>query len=347
MLTACRSGEVRGACWEEIDVEGGEWTIPAERMKNRREHRVPLSARVREILAEAKAHVVRNKVEAAYARSDLFERRRVLMEQWRSSWPTAIRTCSPFRYEELRDGGLAGDHKHVARLRDLEGVKGANRRRTCSTRGCSPVDRCWLVHPANDTIRLVVAETVGSGRHRVNGHPKEYWSMLVYASRLRLQGDDSELVACKAIGGWLKEQLGFGLHPDQLLRNGDYKGQRGEHPSRLRIYSCYDGEPALCAWVLKHEDADVCGRRWTVEVGVKKSPETLEVSCVVKTDERSTLVSSPVSASQPRVIRYIHANIVSAKWDADFAEAVPGVILGDSRPGPGFVPGFSLRDPAA
>ncbi|MDE2981899.1 MAG: tyrosine-type recombinase/integrase [Gemmatimonadota bacterium] len=143
-LTACRSGEVRGARWAEIDIEGGEWTIPAERMKSRREHRVPLSGRALEVLAEAKAnaprselvfpsargvqlqptplsalfrdlgipavphgfrssfrdwaaectdaphavmeaalaHAVRNKVEAAYARSDLFERRRVLMEQW-------------------------------------------------------------------------------------------------------------------------------------------------------------------------------------------------------------------------------------------------------------------------
>ena len=143
-LTACRSGEVRGARWGEIDVAGGVWTIPAERMKGRRGHRVPLSGRAREILAEAKAqaprselvfpsargvqlralhfsdlfrelgigavphgfrssfrdwaaertdaphavmeaalaHVVRNQVEAAYARSDLFERRRVLMEQW-------------------------------------------------------------------------------------------------------------------------------------------------------------------------------------------------------------------------------------------------------------------------
>ena len=52
MLTACRSGEVRGARWEEIDLEGGEWTIPAERMKGWREHWVPLSARAREILAE-------------------------------------------------------------------------------------------------------------------------------------------------------------------------------------------------------------------------------------------------------------------------------------------------------
>jgi len=143
-LTACRSGEVRGARWGEIDVAGGVWTIPPERMKGRRGHRVPLSGRAREILAQAKeharqselvfpsargvqlralhfselfrelgipavphgfrssfrdwaaertdaphavmeaalAHVVRNQVEAAYARSDLFERRRVLMEQW-------------------------------------------------------------------------------------------------------------------------------------------------------------------------------------------------------------------------------------------------------------------------
>ncbi|MYI96259.1 MAG: tyrosine-type recombinase/integrase, partial [Acidobacteria bacterium] len=144
VLTAGRSGEVRGARWEEIDTQGGEWTIPAERMKSRREHRVPLSGRAVEVLAEAKAHArrsewvfpsargltltsmdfsgllktlgigavphgfrssfrdwaaertdaphavmeaalahaVRDKAEAAYARSDLFERRRVLMEQW-------------------------------------------------------------------------------------------------------------------------------------------------------------------------------------------------------------------------------------------------------------------------
>ena len=144
VLTACRSDEVRGARCEEIDLEGAEWTISAKRMKGRRAHRVPLSARAREVLAEAKAHaphsewvfpsarglklknfdfsgllktlgikavphgfrssfrdwaaertdaphavmeaalahVVRNKVEAAYARSDLFERRRVLMDQW-------------------------------------------------------------------------------------------------------------------------------------------------------------------------------------------------------------------------------------------------------------------------
>ena len=43
ILTACRSGEVRGAKWSEFDLARKVWTIPAERMKARREHEVPLS----------------------------------------------------------------------------------------------------------------------------------------------------------------------------------------------------------------------------------------------------------------------------------------------------------------
>ena len=138
------SGEVRLATWDEIDTAGRVWTIPAERMKMNREHRVPLSPRAlavldaarsladgnplvfpnrwgnrirdtflsqllkdldipavphgfrssfrdwaaeetdhpREVIEAALAHVVQNKVEAAYARSDLFERRRRLMDDW-------------------------------------------------------------------------------------------------------------------------------------------------------------------------------------------------------------------------------------------------------------------------
>ena len=45
ILTAARSGEVRKAIWEEIDLGGAVWTLPAERMKANREHRVPLSSR--------------------------------------------------------------------------------------------------------------------------------------------------------------------------------------------------------------------------------------------------------------------------------------------------------------
>ena len=43
ILTACRSGEVRGALWDEFDLEKRLWTIPAARMKSKKEHTVPLS----------------------------------------------------------------------------------------------------------------------------------------------------------------------------------------------------------------------------------------------------------------------------------------------------------------
>jgi integrase len=43
ILTAARSGEARKATWREVDLESRTWTIPAERMKAKREHRVPLS----------------------------------------------------------------------------------------------------------------------------------------------------------------------------------------------------------------------------------------------------------------------------------------------------------------
>ena len=144
VLTAARSAEVRLATWDEMDVAGQVWTIAAERMKAKREHRVPLCGRAveileaaqslggdsdlvfpmrsgrsiagstlpkmlkyhgiaavahgfrssfrdwaaektdhpREVIEAALAHVVPNKVEAAYARSDLFERRRLLMDDW-------------------------------------------------------------------------------------------------------------------------------------------------------------------------------------------------------------------------------------------------------------------------
>ena len=43
VLTACRSGEARGATWAELDLEARTWTIPAGRMKGQAEHRVPLA----------------------------------------------------------------------------------------------------------------------------------------------------------------------------------------------------------------------------------------------------------------------------------------------------------------
>ena len=50
ILTAARSGEVRGATWAEMDLAEGVWAIGAERMKSGRPHRVPLSAKSLELL---------------------------------------------------------------------------------------------------------------------------------------------------------------------------------------------------------------------------------------------------------------------------------------------------------
>ena len=54
VLTASRSGEVRGARWDQVDERAALWTVPAERAKNARPHRVPLSAAALDVLAAAK-----------------------------------------------------------------------------------------------------------------------------------------------------------------------------------------------------------------------------------------------------------------------------------------------------
>lgn len=145
ILTAAHSGEVRGATWAEFDLGAKLWTVPAERMKAGKEHRVPLSDAALALLAKlprvdkvelvfpaprggvlsdmtllavlrrmdvpavphgfrstfrdwaaertnyprdvaemALAHAIGDKVEAAYRRGDLFEKRRRLMAEWAS-----------------------------------------------------------------------------------------------------------------------------------------------------------------------------------------------------------------------------------------------------------------------
>ena len=54
ILTAARTSEALGARWGEVDLAAKVWTVPAERMKAGRQHRVPLSARAVELLSEAR-----------------------------------------------------------------------------------------------------------------------------------------------------------------------------------------------------------------------------------------------------------------------------------------------------
>lgn len=154
--------------------------------------------------------------------------------------------------------------------------------------------------------------------------------MLVYVQNLAFKGDGAKEAVLKGVGAWLKEQMGFGLHPDQLKTEGEHTGSR-ENPktgtqtrSSLHIYAATGNEPELYAWVLKNGDDNVYGRRWTTELGVKCSGGLCVFSCVLRTDEQSTLIDSPVSASIPRVIRYVVSNIREA-GDATFDASVIGI----------------------
>ena len=153
ILTATRTSEAIGAQWHEIDLDAALWTVPADRIKGGKEHRVPLSAPALALIkAQAKtkngefvflglkrgkplsnmallallkrigrddltvhgfrstfrdwaaeqtnyagdvaemalAHVVSDKVEAAYRRGDMFEKRRRLMADWAKYCSTVV-----------------------------------------------------------------------------------------------------------------------------------------------------------------------------------------------------------------------------------------------------------------
>jgi integrase len=60
-LTFTRPGEIRAAEWAELDLDAGEWRIPAARMKGRREHWVPLSAQAVDLLRQVQGVTGRNR----------------------------------------------------------------------------------------------------------------------------------------------------------------------------------------------------------------------------------------------------------------------------------------------
>jgi integrase len=62
ILTATRSGETRGARWDEVDRKKAFWTIPEKRMKGRCEHVVPLPPRCLQILKQVRALIATSKL---------------------------------------------------------------------------------------------------------------------------------------------------------------------------------------------------------------------------------------------------------------------------------------------
>lgn len=148
--------------------------------------------------------------------------------------------------------------------------------------------------------------------------------MLVYANHLVASGTSAKEQVLRAVGGWLKEQLGYGLHPDQVTSKGEHKGDKSSGSSWVKILPATDGKQELFSWVLKNSDTSVRGRQWVTEIGLKIVESSAEISCVVSTEESSTLVLEPVQASRPRLIRYIASNIEKS-LDASLDSSVPGL----------------------
>ena len=147
--------------------------------------------------------------------------------------------------------------------------------------------------------------------------------MLVYANHLAVRGHVAEEVIFRVVGVWLKEQLGFGLHPERLKRDGNIDGK---DRTWVQIRVAIGEDPRFFSWVVKKGDSEVGGRQWRTELGMKSSDDETELSCVVRTDDQSTLITEEhaVSASQPRLIRYTVRDVLQAS-NCDFLPAVPGV----------------------
>ena len=84
VLTACRSGEVRGARWDEVDDAAATWAVPHGFRSSFRDWAAERTDVSREVCELALAHVNSDRVEVAYRRRDLFDRRRERMQAWAS-----------------------------------------------------------------------------------------------------------------------------------------------------------------------------------------------------------------------------------------------------------------------
>ena len=148
--------------------------------------------------------------------------------------------------------------------------------------------------------------------------------MLVYANHLTLQGEGAEELVLQAVADWFTLQLGAAPRREVLQSNRALEVRRGKVPARLRIHATLEQEPHLYSWVLLFPDEYVKGRQWAIEAGAKVSGQTLELSCVAKTDEQSTLAMTPIRAFQPRLVGHLVHRLQQAD-DVRFAPEVPGV----------------------
>ena len=107
-LTLCRPNEVIGAHWNEINFDQAIWTIPAERMKKRKEHKVPLPRQAIKILLDMKGvtghreYVFPNRDDRNSPMTDAALRQALVYLKWSKKYsPHATRTTGSTRLHEM------------------------------------------------------------------------------------------------------------------------------------------------------------------------------------------------------------------------------------------------------
>ena len=132
--------------------------------------------------------------------------------------------------------------------------------------------------------------------------------MLVYANHLEIVGKNPALQVLRAVSGWLSEKLDQRIIIRDVTKPGEVTG--GEPRAWLRTDAADADGFKLYSWILKHPDAAISRRQWVTELGLKENEGGIaEFSCVVQTEEQSILVSEPVEASRPRVVRFVFDNV--------------------------------------
>lgn len=119
-LTAARSGEVRGALWSEIDLDAALWTIPADRMKAGKEHRVPLTAEAVAVL-KALPRIEGNPLVFPAARGGM------LSDMSLSACMRRINEARPGGYLDTRTKRAAVPHGLRSTFRDWADERGHDR----------------------------------------------------------------------------------------------------------------------------------------------------------------------------------------------------------------------------
>ncbi len=145
--------------------------------------------------------------------------------------------------------------------------------------------------------------------------------MLVYANEIEIVGNNPALQVLRGIAGWLTEKLDERVVIKDVTTPGERTG--GKPKAWLRTDRASTDNFRLYSWVLKHSDPNVTGRQWVTELGLRdEDGGPAHFSCVVYTEEQSILVSEPVQASRPRVVKFIFSNVQNES-DVQFA---PGSI---------------------